>query len=56
MESALPLDVPLTVDLKVGTNWEQMDRLEETEAGVWRRVGAAPEPELEPLLAAIESG
>ena len=56
MESALPLDVPLTVDLKVGTNWEQMDRLEETEAGVWQRVGAAPEPELEPILAAIESG
>jgi len=56
MESALPLDVPLTVDLKVGTNWEQMDRLEQTSAGGWRRVGAAPEPEMEPLLAAIESG
>lgn len=56
MESALPLDVPLTVDLKVGTNWEQMDRLEQTPAGGWRRVGAAPEPEMEPLLAAIESG
>jgi DNA polymerase-1 len=57
MESALPLDVPLTIDLKVGTNWEQMDRLQETGAGVWRRVGAAPEPEPdEPLLAAIESG
>ncbi|MDQ2934972.1 MAG: DNA polymerase I [Chloroflexota bacterium] len=55
MESALPLDVPLTVDLKVGTNWEQMDRLEQTAAGSWRRVGAAPEPEMEPLLAAIES-
>jgi DNA polymerase-1 len=56
MESALPLDVPLTVDLKVGTNWEQMERLEETAPGAWRRVGAAPEPELdEPLLAAIES-
>jgi DNA polymerase-1 len=57
MESALPLDVPLTIDLKVGTNWEQMDRLQETGAGAWRRVGAAPEPEPdEPLLAAIESG
>jgi DNA polymerase-1 len=57
MESALPLDVPLTIDLKVGTNWEQMDRLEETSPGAWRRVAAAPEPELdEPLLAAIEAG
>ncbi|MEP6681101.1 MAG: DNA polymerase I [Chloroflexota bacterium] len=56
MESALPLDIPLTVDLKVGTNWEQMDRLEETGDGGWRRVGLAPEPEPEPLLAAIESG
>ena len=26
MEAALPLDVPLEVDLKVGPNWEQMDR------------------------------
>ena len=26
MEGALPLDVPLEVDLKVGANWEQMDR------------------------------
>ena len=24
MESALPLDVPLTVDVKVGTDWESM--------------------------------
>jgi DNA polymerase-1 len=58
MESALPLDVPLTVDLKVGTNWEQMDRLEETAPGAWRRVAVAPDAgELdEPLLAAIEAG
>ena len=37
MEEALPLDVPLTVDLKVGTNWEQMDRYEQTDGG-WQRV------------------
>ena len=24
MEGALPLDVPLTVDVKVGTDWESM--------------------------------
>jgi DNA polymerase I len=38
MESALPLDVPLEVDLKVGENWEQMDRYERAEDGSWRRV------------------
>ena len=38
MRAALPLDVPLEVDLKVGTNWEQMDRYLEDEAGAWRRV------------------
>lgn len=37
MEGALPLDVPLEVDLKVGTNWEQMDRYERV-GGEWRRV------------------
>ncbi|MFN2483307.1 MAG: DNA polymerase I [Candidatus Limnocylindria bacterium] len=37
MEAALPLSVPLTVDLKVGRDWEQMDRLERTDGG-WRRV------------------
>jgi DNA polymerase-1 len=37
MEAALPLSVPLTVDLKVGNDWEQMDRLERTDGG-WRRV------------------
>jgi DNA polymerase I len=46
MESALPLDVPLTVDLKVGTDWHHMDRLERLEDS-WRRVGRAPEPELD---------
>jgi DNA polymerase-1 len=38
MESALPLDVPLEVDLKVGANWEQMDRYLRDDAGGWRRV------------------
>jgi DNA polymerase I len=38
MESALPLDVPLDVDFKVGTNWEQMDRYELAADGGWRRV------------------
>jgi hypothetical protein len=46
MEGALPLDVPLTVDLKVGSNWEEMDRLERSPSGGWLRSGsAAPEPE-----------
>jgi hypothetical protein len=38
MEGALPLDVPLEVDLKVGQNWEQMDRYERDGSGAWRRV------------------
>jgi DNA polymerase-1 len=39
MRSALPLDVPLEVDLKVGSNWEEMDRyVPDGEAGRWRRV------------------
>ncbi len=38
MESALPLDVPLEVDLKVGQNWEEMDRYEPDASGAWRRV------------------
>ena len=37
MEGALPLDVPLEVDLKVGDDWEQMDRYVR-EAETWRRV------------------
>jgi DNA polymerase I len=37
MEGALPLDPALEVDLKVGTNWEQMDRYLR-EDGAWRRV------------------
>ncbi|MDQ2673368.1 MAG: DNA polymerase I [Chloroflexota bacterium] len=38
MESALPLDVPLEVDLKVGSNWEQMDRYLRDDSGEWRRM------------------
>jgi DNA polymerase-1 len=38
MEAALPLDVPLEVDLKVGDNWEAMDRYERADGGSWRRV------------------
>jgi DNA polymerase-1 len=38
MESALPLDIPLEVDLKVGTNWEEMDRYLRSDDGSWRRV------------------
>jgi DNA polymerase-1 len=38
MEGALPLDPPLEVALKVGTDWETMDRYLRTDAGEWRRV------------------
>jgi DNA polymerase-1 len=38
MEGALPLDVPLTVDLKVGADWQDMDRYEPADDGGWRRV------------------
>ena len=38
MEGALPLDVPLEVDLKVGSNWEETDRYLRSEDGAWRRV------------------
>ena len=54
MEGALPLDVPLTVDLKVGADWERMDRLEPLPDGGWRRMAAAEEPEPdEPVLAEV---
>ncbi len=55
MESALPLDVPLTVDFKVGVDWERMDRLESLPDGGWRRV-APPADEVElddPVLAEV---
>ncbi len=38
MEAALPLDVPLEVDLKVGQNWEEMDRYLHEPDGSWRRI------------------
>ncbi|HEY8170175.1 MAG TPA: DNA polymerase I [Candidatus Limnocylindria bacterium] len=38
MEGALPLDVPLEADLKVGENWEEMDRYLGEPDGSWRRV------------------
>ncbi len=38
MKAALPLDVPLEVDLKVGLNWEQMDRYVRAEDGGWQRI------------------
>ncbi len=39
MEGALPLDVPLEVDLKVGTSWDGMDRyVRDGASGEWRRV------------------
>jgi DNA polymerase-1 len=38
MEGALPLDPPLEVDLKVGTDWENMDRYLRADDGTWRRV------------------
>ena len=52
MEGALPLDVPLTVDLKVGDDWEQMDRYQPTDDG-WRRVPRpAEEAEADELVLA----
>jgi DNA polymerase-1 len=38
MEAALPLEPSLDVALKVGTDWEQMDRYERDDAGSWRRI------------------
>ena len=38
MEGALPLDPPLEVALKVGTDWENMDRYLRADSGEWRRV------------------
>jgi DNA polymerase-1 len=38
MEGALPLDPALEVALKVGTDWETMDRYVRADSGDWRRV------------------
>jgi DNA polymerase I len=42
MESALPLDVPLEVDLKAGESWDGMDRLETDATLGWRRIPRTP--------------
>jgi DNA polymerase-1 len=42
MESALPLDVPLTVDIKVGDDWESMTPLSREDA-IRAEAGEAPE-------------
>ena len=42
MESALPLDVPLTVDIKVGDDWEGMTPLTRLDA-VLAEADEAPE-------------
>ncbi len=56
MEGALPLDVPMTVDLKVGQDWERMDRYEQAVDGAWDRVTRVVEPEPdEPSLAEVSA-
>ena len=42
MEGAMPLDVPLTVDVKVGPNWESMTPLTRRDA-VLAEADEAPE-------------
>ena len=49
MESALPLDVPLTVDVKVGDDWESMTPLTRADA----IAAEADEPPLEASIASI---
>jgi hypothetical protein len=41
MEAALPLDVPLTVDVKVGDDWEGMAPLTRADA-IHAEAGEAP--------------
>jgi DNA polymerase-1 len=43
MENALPLDVPLTVDVKIGSDWEAMEPLSRKDA-VLAEAGEAPAP------------
>ncbi len=38
MEGALPLDIPLEVDVKVGRTWDGMDRYLRDHHGTWRRI------------------
>jgi hypothetical protein len=42
MEGALKLDVPLTVDVKVGDDWESMRPLTRREDEVLAELGEAP--------------
>ena len=42
MEGALPLDVPLTVDVKVGTDWESMTPVSRRDALLGRAPGRFP--------------
>ncbi|HEY7522772.1 MAG TPA: DNA polymerase I [Candidatus Limnocylindrales bacterium] len=44
MESALPLDVPLTVDVKVGDDWEGMKPVSRRDAALAEADEAPPEP------------
>jgi DNA polymerase-1 len=44
METALPLDVPLTVDVKVGDDWEQMTPLTREDAVLAELSEAPPAP------------
>jgi len=48
MESALPLDVPLTVDIKVGDDWESMTPLTRKDA-VLAEASEAPLEAVAPL-------
>jgi DNA polymerase-1 len=44
MESAMPLDVPLTVDIKVGDDWDQMTPLTRRDAVLAEAAEAPLEP------------
>jgi DNA polymerase-1 len=44
MEGALPLDVPLTVDVKVGTDWESMSPISRRDAALAEAAEAPAEP------------
>ncbi|MEA2611746.1 MAG: polymerase, partial [Chloroflexota bacterium] len=50
MESALPLDVPLTVDIKVGDDWESMTPLTRADAIAAEADEAPDEAPLAPIL------
>jgi DNA polymerase-1 len=50
MEAAMPLDVPLTVDVKIGDDWESMTPLTRTDAAL---AEADEPPELESPIAPV---